>query len=172
MLRTDFGQLEMTDRRVDSLAQVLVQLNCAVLGAGMRLKIDDIGCIFRKGFAVIKAEALPDAVFKLDSDSLCLPLGALLRPCRGWTIGFIMTPFAVKFIITAMNRNLEAQTGFTVDFCDGCHVVIDASFGKSGWHAKLDVPAVLGFKLQCEVGCAADACQTPRAACRYPHAKV
>ena len=132
MLRTDFGQLEMTDRRVDSLAQVLVQLNCAVLGAGMRLKIDDIGCIFRKGFAVIKAEALPDAVFKLDSDSLCLPLGALLRPCRGWTIGFIMTPFAVKFIITAMHGDLEAQTGFTVDFCDGCHVIIDASFGKSG----------------------------------------
>ena len=172
MLWTDFGQLEMADYRGDSLAQVLVQLACAVFGTGMRLEIDDIGCIFRKGFAVIKAEALPDAVFKLDSDSLCLPLGALLRPCRGWTIGFIMTPFAVKFIITAMHGDLEAQTGFTVDFCDGCHVVIDASFGKSGWHVKSDVPAVLGFKLQCGEGCAADACQTPRAACRYPHAKV
>ena len=172
MLRADFGQLKMTDCRVYSLAQMLIQLDCAVFGTGMRLKIDDIGRIFRKGFAVVKAEALPDAAFKLDSDTLSLPFGALLRPCRGWTIGFIMPPFAVEFIIAAMNRNLEAQTGFTVDFCDGCHVVIDASFGKSGWHAKSDVPAVLGFKLRYAVGCAADACQTPRAACRYPRAEV
>ena len=77
MLGANFGQFEMTDRRIDPLAQMLVQLDGAVLCTGMFFELDDIVGIFRKGFAVIQPKTLSYAVLKLDGYALCLPLGIL-----------------------------------------------------------------------------------------------
>ena len=77
MLEPNFSQFKMTDCRIDPFAQMLVQLDGTVLCTGMFFELDDIGGIFRKGFAVIQPKTLSYTFFKFDGYALCLPLGIL-----------------------------------------------------------------------------------------------
>lgn len=78
MIRTQFSQLDVSDCRKDAFAEVLIQLNRAVLGACVLFQVDNIRCVLRKGLAVVRLVTLFDCLFKLERNALCLPLGTLL----------------------------------------------------------------------------------------------
>lgn len=61
----------MTDSGNYALAQVLVQFNRAVLGAGVLLQVDDIGGIFGKCLGVVRLKPQLDAVLELSKATFC-----------------------------------------------------------------------------------------------------
>lgn len=124
MLRSQLGQLNVTNRRDNAFAQVLIQFNRAVLGAGMLLEVNHIGSIFGKRLVIVRLKPQLDAVLKLVGNFLCLPLGTLLRPVFRRFPSLIVTALAVAFIIAARNRDFEAQAGFCVDFLYAWHVFL------------------------------------------------
>ncbi len=78
VLRSQLGQLNVTNRRDNAFAQVFVQLDCTMLCAGMLLEVDNILCILGKRGDVVRLKPLLDAVIELLFNFLGLPLGTLL----------------------------------------------------------------------------------------------
>ena len=124
MLWSKVGQLDMTDSGNYALAQVLVQFNRAVLGAGVLLQVDDIGGIFGKCLGVVRLEPQLDAVLKLKGNFLCLPLGTLLRPGFRSFPSLEVAALAVTLIVAARNRDFEAQAGLRANFLNTWHVFL------------------------------------------------
>ena len=124
MLRSQLGQLNVTNRRDNAFAQVFVQLDCTMLCAGMLLEVDNILCILGKRLVIVRLKPQLDAVLKLVGNFLCLPLGTLLRPVFRRFPSLLVTALAVAFIIAARNRDFEAQAGFCVDYLYAWHVFL------------------------------------------------
>lgn len=124
MLWSKVGQLDMTDSGNYALAQVLVQFNRAVLGAGVLLQVDDIGGIFGKCLGVVRLKPQLDAVLKLKGNFLCLPLGTLLRPGFRSFPSLEVAALAVTLIVAARNRDFESLAGLCANFLNTWHVFL------------------------------------------------
>lgn len=124
MLRSQFCQLNVTNRRDNAFAQVLVQFNRAVLCAGMLLEVNNILCVLGKRLVVVRLKPQLDAVLELIGNFLYLPLGTLLRLAFRCFPRFIMTALAVTLIVAARNRDFEAQAGLCVNFLNTWHVFL------------------------------------------------
>lgn len=70
MVRTQFSQLDVSDCRKNTLIEVQIWLDRAVLGARVLFQVDNIRCVLRKGLAVVRLVTLFDCLFKLECNAL------------------------------------------------------------------------------------------------------
>ena len=70
MVRTQFSQLDVSDCRKNTLIEVQIWLDRAVLDARVLFQVDNIRCVLRKGLAVVRLVTLFDCLFKLECNAL------------------------------------------------------------------------------------------------------
>ena len=121
MLRADIGQLQLSDGSVDPFEQELVFGDRIGLDSVLRLDLQHIRRVFRKGLMIVHDEAEAKALLKLKRD----PLHLLFRFARGHIKGrypcFEMTDLLPRAISPARYGDFEGDSVFLFDFLNGCH---------------------------------------------------